>query len=233
MGGDLNTMLIPVTRILLVLGACLFAATAAHAQAAWVSDQVEVTLRTGPSTANAITRMLPSGTQLEIVEQDADTGYARVRTTAGTEGWVLTRYLMNEPPARQQLERLTRQLNAANTEGSTLSTQLGGIKAQYDQATATIASLERDKQALQAELTEIRETASNTLTIDRQNKDLRQQLADAEIKVSILEQENDALSGQTTRNWFLAGALVLFIGVIMGLWLPRIRWQKRSRYERF
>jgi len=220
-------------RILFILAACLITTTAVQAQAVWVSDQMEVTLRTGPSTANAITRMLPSGTQLEIVERDADTGYARVRTTAGTEGWVLLRYLMNEPPARQQLERLTRQLNTASTEGSTLSTQLNAIKVQYDQATATIASLERDKQSLQTELAEIRETAANTLTIDRQNRDLRQQLADAEIKVSILEQENDALSGQTTRNWFLAGALVLFVGVIMGLWLPRIRWQKRSRYERF
>jgi SH3 domain protein len=222
-----------VTRIVILLGACFVVATAAQAQSVWVSDEMEITLRTGPSTANAITRMLPSGTPLEILERDSDTGYARVRTNAGTEGWVLIRYLMNEPPARQQLERLTTQLNAANTEGGTLSSQLAAIKSQYDEASATIASLERDKQALQTELDEIKTTASNTLTIDRQNRDLRQQLADAEIKVSILEQENDALSGQTTRNWFLAGALVLFIGVVMGLWLPRIRWQKRSRYERF
>jgi SH3 domain protein len=222
-----------VTRIVILLGACFVVVTAAQAQSVWVSDEMEITLRTGPSTANAITRMLPSGTPLEILERDSDTGYARVRTNAGTEGWVLIRYLMNEPPARQQLERLTTQLNAANTEGGTLSSQLAAIKSQYDEASATIASLERDKQALQTELDEIKTTASNTLTIDRQNRDLRQQLADAEIKVSILEQENDALSGQTTRNWFLAGALVLFIGVVMGLWLPRIRWQKRSRYERF
>lgn len=226
-------MLKPVLRILFVVGVCAFAATAAQAQSVWVSDQMEVTLRTGPSTANAITRMLPSGTQLEVLERDEDEGYARVRTNAGTEGWVLLRYLMSEPPARQQLERLTSQLNTATSQGSTLSSQLAAIKSQHDQATATIATLERDKQALQTQLDEITETASNTLTIDRQNRDLRQQLADAEIKVSILEQENETLSAQTTRNWFLAGALVLIIGVVMGLWLPRIRWQKRSRYERF
>jgi SH3 domain protein len=226
-------MIKPVARILILLGSCFIAAAAARAEPAWVSDEIEVTLRTGPSTSNAITRMLRSGTPIEIVERDEDTGYARVRTSAGAEGWVLARYLMNEPPARQQLERLTSQLNTATTEGGTLSSQLTAIKTQYDEASTTIGALERDKQALQTELEEIKNTAANTLTIDRQNRDLRQQLADAEIKVSILEQENDALSGQTTRNWFLAGALVLFIGVIMGLWLPRIRWQKRSRYERF
>jgi SH3 domain protein len=177
--------------------------------------------------------MLRSGTQIEVVRRDEDTGYSLVRTSGGGEGWVLTRYLMNEPPARQQLERLTGQLTTATTEGSSLTSQLAAIKGQYDQATGSIASLEREKQALQTELSQIKETAANTIAIDAQNKDLRQQLTDAEIKVSILEQENEALSGQTTRNWFLAGALVLFVGVIMGLWLPRIRWQKRSRYERF
>jgi SH3 domain protein len=225
-------MIRPVIRLFL-LSVCLFAAAATRAEPGWVSDQIEVTLRTGPSTSNAITRMLPSGTQIEIVERDDDTGYARVRTSSGTEGWVLTRYLMSEPPARQQLERLTSQLNTATTEGSSLGSQLTAIKSQYDQASATIASLERDKANLERELNEIKQTASNTIEIDRQNRDLRQQLADAEIKVSILQQENESLSGQTTRNWFLAGALVLFVGVVMGLWLPRIRWQKRSRYERF
>jgi SH3 domain protein len=222
-----------VARTIILTGSCLLAAIAVRAEPAWVSDQFEVLLRTGPTTENAITRMLTSGTQIEVLELDAETGYARVRTAGGTEGWVLTRYLMNEPPAREQLERLTSQLTNANTRGSSLTSQLDAIKGQYDESTTLIAALERDKQALQAELDEIRVTASDTLTIDRQNKDLRQQLTDAEIKVSILEQENEALSSQTTRNWFLAGALVLGAGIILGLWLPRVRWQKKSRYERF
>lgn len=226
-------MIKAVAPIIVLLGSCLLASPPVSAEPGWVSDQLEVTLRTGPSTSNAITRMLRSGTQIEVVRRDEDTGYSLVRTSGGGEGWVLTRYLMNEPPARQQLERLTGQLTTATTEGSSLTSQLAAIKGEYDQATASIASLEREKQALQTELSQIKETAANTIAIDAQNKDLRQQLTDAEIKVSILEQENEALSGQTTRNWFLAGALVLFVGVIMGLWLPRIRWQKRSRYERF
>ena len=91
----------------------------AGAQEAWVSDQFEVMLRTGPSTSNAIERVLGSGTALEVLETDSEAGYARVRTTAGTEGWVLSRYLMNEPSAREQLERLTGQLtNATNTSSS-------------------------------------------------------------------------------------------------------------------
>ena len=216
-----------------VLVFCFAAVLPAAAQSAWVSDQFEVLLRTGPSTENAIRLTMASGTELEVLERDSESGYTRVRTRAGTEGWVLTRYLMSEPPARQQLERLTSQLTNANARGSSLGSQLDTIRSQYEDATQTIDSLERNNAALQAELEEIKSTAANAISIDRQNKDLRQQLTDAEIKVSILQQENEELSSQKTRNWFLAGALVLLVGIILGIWLPRIRWQRRSRYERF
>ncbi|MGH8193348.1 MAG: TIGR04211 family SH3 domain-containing protein [Woeseiaceae bacterium] len=221
------------TKTVLSLGSFLLFAFAVRAEPVWVSDQFEVMLRTGPSTDNAIQRVIRSGTQLELLERDSAGEYSRVRTTGGTEGWVLNRYLMDEPSAREQLERLTSELTNATSQGSSMSSQLNSVKSEYAAATTQIASLERDKQALQAELDDIQEKAANVLAIDRQNKELRQQLTDAEIKVSILEQENSELASQTTRNWFLAGGLVLLIGVVLGLWLPRIRWQKRSGYERF
>jgi len=205
----------------------------ASAQQAWVSDQFEVMLRTGPSTSNAIERMLRSGTALEILERDDETGYTRVRTQAGTEGWVLTRYLMNEPSAREQLARLTQRLASAASEGSSLTAQLNAIKGEQDAAQRQIAALERDKAGLENELAEIKRTAANVLSINNQNKDLRDQLAAAEIRAATLEQQNRELSGQTTRYWFMTGALVLVVGMILGLWLPRIRWQRRSRYDRF
>jgi SH3 domain protein len=75
---------------------------AAIAESAWVSDRFEITLRSGPSTSNAIQLMIGSGAELEVLESDAESGYSRVRTGGGTEGWVLTRYLMSEPAARDQ-----------------------------------------------------------------------------------------------------------------------------------
>ncbi len=58
-------------------------------------------------------------------------------------------------------------------------------------------------------------------------------LATAEIRADTLEQENRQLASLTARYWFMSGALVLVIGIILGIWLPRIRWQRGSRYDRF
>jgi SH3 domain protein len=190
-------------------------------------------LRTGPSTSNAIERVLSSGTPLEVLENDAETGYSRVRTAAGTEGWVLTRYLMNEPSAREQLASLTSRLTNATAEGSSLESQLAALNSEYDAAGRRIAELERENSALESELAEIKRTAANVLSINDQNKQLRDQLASSEIEVATLEQQNRELTSQTTRYWFMTGALVLLVGMILGIWLPRIRWQRRSRYDRF
>ena len=220
-----------IFRLVLLCG--VFAVPTAFAESAWVSDEFEVTLRSGPSTGNAIQLMVGSGTRLEVLERDADTGYSRVRTQGGTEGWVLTRYLMREPSAREQLQTLTSQLTNANSRGSSLDSQLEAIRGEYDTANSRIRQLEREKAAVEKELAEIKRTAANVLAIDEQNKSLMDQLATAQIRGDTLQQENRALTGQTTRYWFMTGALVLLVGVVLGIWLPRVRWQRRSRYDRF
>jgi len=226
-----------IKKTILRSAAALFAgmslSLSVAAESVWVSDQFEVMLRTGPSTSNAIQLMVNSGTELEILGEDAEAGYTQVRTGGGTEGWVLSRYLMSEPSAREQLGTLTGQLTSAAAEGSSMTSQLNAIRGEYDDATRQIRQLEQDKAGLQSELEEIEQKAGNTLAIDKQNQNLRQQLTDTEIRVSILEQENETLSGQTTRNWFITGALVLFVGVLLGLILPRMKFQRRSRYDSF
>ncbi len=205
----------------------------AFSQSAWVSDEFEVTLRTGPSTSNAIQLMVSSGTELQMLEEDAESGYTKVRTGGGTEGWVLTRYLMGEPSAREQLDSLTQQLTNAAADGASTESQLAAIRGEYDSANRRIRELEQNNAGLQSDLGEITEKSANTLAIDRQNQNLQQQLTDAEIKVSILEQENEQLVSQTNRNWFIAGALVLIGGILVGLILPRMKFQRRSGYDRF
>ena len=205
----------------------------AFAQSAWVTDQFEITLRTGPSTSNAIQMMLASGTELSIIERDADSGWTRVRTPGGTEGWVLSRYLMRERSAREQLEALQAELSSANSRGSTLNTQLEDVQGQYSEASSRIETLEAEKSALEQELADIKRTAANVISINSENTRLRDDLAAAEIRIGSLEQENRELEGQAARFWFVTGAAVLVLGIILGIWLPRIRWQRRSRYDRF
>ena len=78
--------------------------------------EVEVTLRRGQGTNYGIVRMIRSGTPVDVLESDAASGYTNIRMPGGTEGWILTRYLMTEPATRvelvasqQRVDRLTRE----------------------------------------------------------------------------------------------------------------------------
>ena len=203
------------------------------AEVVWVSDQFEIMLRTGPSTSNAIKLMLSSGRQLEVLERDAKLGFTKIRTAGGTEGWVLSRYLVSEPSAREQLAILNNQLTSANADATSIGLQLNVIKGKYDDTRQQIRALENDNTRLESELTEIKRTAANVLSIDSWNKELQQKLTDAEIKVSIIEQENLKFSNQKFQYWFLSGAMVLLVGIFLGLWLRKSRWQRRSSYDSF
>jgi SH3 domain protein len=204
---------------------------AAVAETRYVSDQFEITLRTGPSTANQIVRMLPSGAQLETLEEDADSGYTRVRTLGGTEGWVLTRYLMAEPAARDQLADMRQRLETIRNQSGDLGAQLDDLTRAKQEAEARIRTLEAENKQLEAELAEIRRTAANVLAINAENNALREQLSTAEVQIAALQQENGQLASRRNRDWFIAGAAVLLAGVLVGIIVPRIRWRKRSRWS--
>ena len=209
----------------------IFISSLAQAETRYVTDEFEITLRSGPSSTHTIQRMLKSGASLTVLERDEETGYSHVKTSGGTDGWVLNRYLMREPAARVQLERLSSQL-AKVTEGS-LRVRANAIKKTHDDATKRITALERDNKNLQDELTNIKSIAANVLAIDQQNDELSQDLSHKDAQINSLLKENQILSSDTQRDWFIAGALVLFAGLFLGLFIPKIQWRKRSRYDSF
>lgn len=226
---NLNTLLNKMPFLAALLLALL--AQSVAAQTRYVSDEFEITLRTGPSTANQIIRMLESGTQLEMLEQDPDSGYTRVRTLGGTEGWVISRYLMPEPAARDQLADMRQRLETIRNQSGDLGAQLDDLTRAKQEAEARIRTLEAENKQLEAELAEIRRTASNVLGINAENNALREQLSTAEVQIAALQQENGELASRRNRDWFIAGAAVLLAGVLVGIIVPRIRWRKRSRWS--
>ena len=228
-------MIIRFTMPILRCFICLifFLPMLVQAETRYVTDTFEITLRSGPSGSHTIQRMIKSGATLEVLERDPDNGYSKVRTTGGTEGWVLSRYLMGEPAARVQLESLSSELANTTTKGNNIRSQVDIIKHQLDSAAERVAILENENKKLGNELTEIKQVAANTLAIDSQNKELRQRVTNAESQKNTLLQENYALSTRKERDWFVAGALVLFGGMIVGIILTRIQWRKRSRYDGF
>ena len=195
----------------------------------WISDQFEVTLRTGKSTQQSIIRLLPSGTKVTVLERDDESGYTRVRTSDGTEGWLLTRYLISSQTARLQLPELQTRLRNSEETKRQLLAQVRELEREQRDLQTQLSRTETSSRGLQQQLDEIRKLSSDTIQLVDQNKQLKQKLIDVERRIDELESENRELSDSSSRDWFIVGAAVVIFGLILGLIIPRIRWQRKSR----
>lgn len=76
----------------------------------YISDETVITLRESKSLDAPVAGLLQAGTRVELLEKDTASGFARVRTQPGREGWVLARYLVSEPGARERLAKVETEL---------------------------------------------------------------------------------------------------------------------------
>lgn len=209
---------------------CLFSVMSAHVYAQtvrYVTDSLRLEARGGPSTNHRISRMLDSGTRVTVLEEDAETGYSRIALDDGTETWILTRFLMDEPAARDQLaaavENFNREREIARDLASQLET-LGQTAGEIEQSRSELAT---DKKMLQTELAQIKQAAADTLVIQERNESLNKQLQSLTADLDAANDRNRSLKERSERDWFIAGAGVLLGGFILGLVIPKIRWKRR------
>jgi SH3 domain protein len=201
-------------------------------QTRYVSDQLEVTLRTGPSTRNTIVRILTSGAQVEVLESDAASGYSRVQV-GQAEGWVLTRFLDDQPVARDRLQVAQRQLTAAREELAALKEQLASTQGTLSETQAKLDDAQGANTDMSAELTDIRSASANAIQLRDQNKSLRQRVIDMEREMNRVAMENRELASRANREWFVIGAAVLIVGILLGIIVPRLKPRRRSSWGDF
>ena len=220
-------------KLLLLLVLSVFATTGLAQQVRYVEDFVKVPLRTGKSLQNKILRMLPSGTRLVLLEESAEDGYSRVRTEQGVEGWILSRYLMNEPSARDRLAKAKDELTAGKEASDRLKREIGTLRAHEAEIERSNRELQENNSRLSDELASIRRTASRALAIEEENARFREEIAQRKEELDTLLRQNAVLKDKSRRDWFVAGAGVALGGLLLGLIIPRIPWRRRKRWDQF
>ena len=217
--------------ISLVLALTLGLVTTAFAETRYVSDRLDIPMRTGKGTKFRILRMLTSGTALEVLETDKANGYTRVRAPGGVEGWVLSRLLMKDQAARDKLADAEKKLARLELENRRLNASFSELQSEKGSTEQERNRLNKDNRKLSQELEEIRRTASSALAIDAENNDLKSRIVAYERQLQALQQENEGLKDRTARDWFMVGAGVVILGMVIGLIIPRIRWRKKSSWD--
>jgi SH3 domain protein len=198
----------------------------AHAQVTrYVTDSLKLESRSGPGVENRIVKMLSSGTPVTVIEQRD--GWSRIETQGESDAWILSRYLMDEPSARDQVAE-------AQVMRDSVENRLKSLREALATATNTAESLEVERsqlaeraQVLATELEQLKYTASAAVELQNENERLLRRAADSERGLQDLRQDYILLKQSRERDWFIAGAGVLFGGMVLGLIIPKLRFRRR------
>lgn len=204
-----------------VLTTCLWLPSPTWAATAYIIDEIRVSLRDSPCESCAVVeRGMPSGTRLEVVE--SRDGWSRVRTAAGKEGWVLSRYLTNTPIARDQLDTLRLELEQLREENQSLRERLaepaGHEGAPESSTNPPRPGLYHMPPADSAEL-----HAQNEELLKR-NRILQ---SEAEVLLARLEQAEN----NERQLWFFYGGVLVVLGTILSALVPRLKPLRRGYSE--
>ena len=210
-----------------LLAGVILSAGSVHAETIYVSDRLEASLRRGAGLEFKVIKMVRSGDALEVLEADRAKGYTKVRASNGTEGWILTRYLMDETAARDRLSETTEENTQLRATIGELEAQIATLQETSSQQAASIDRLQSDKSTLDEELTGIREATADVMAIKRENQTLVSQVDSLNQEKEELAKENRIYQDNTRQDWFIRGAAVVIAGILIGLILPTLRRRKR------
>jgi SH3 domain protein len=205
-------------RLLLLCG--LLAAFGVDAATVYVSDQLTVPLRRGPSNEYKIINAgLPSGTQLEVLQTNEEAGFTQVRTPNGTEGWMPSQYLVSEPAARDRLAAATKRVDALETELKTLRSTMQEQRSARNEAEGRSTDLSKQTEKLQNELNELRRVSANAISNFEENKQLKTENQSLQSQVTQLSSRVRELERNTMLRWLLTGGGLVLAGFVLGAWI--------------
>jgi SH3 domain protein len=202
---------------------------ATRATTMFVSDELTIMLRSGPGNKYKILRALTSGTKLKVFE--SDNKFVHVHTLTGLDGWVLSQHLTNKPIAKQQLSEANEKISRLESTNSQLQEQLDQLKENYRKVKDENQDLDKAKSELDEELTHVRQIAAQPLRLSKEKKQLTLQTETLQTQVDNLKTELVSLRDNTQKQWFLTGAAVILLGILIGLMLPKLRRQRRSDWR--
>ncbi len=191
----------------------------------YITDELDLPIRSDKNFGNNIIRLLPSGTELSLLQSTED-GWAQIQFD-DTIGWIKTFYLSSNPSAREELKKLTREYNS----NTLLISKLSDEKEKLEKKLVTLKNDNTDlivqSSKSKAEKEHIEQIYQDALKLEHKNEKLIQENLQLKTELQLAENNTQIQKDTSSRNWFIVGAIVLFFGMVIGLIIPNLLKRRR------
>lgn len=216
------------SRILLalIIGFLFYCPASLWAKSMYITDRIEVGLRSGTGIEQRIITMLKTGDRVEVLEGDKN--WSKVKLPDGTMGWLATRFLVDQvkpapsfdPKFQEELQRLKEANQNLGRERDLLIQEKNKLLHETEEERKLTQTLRQEKNKPPShELTELK----------TKNDQLNKEINLYKKQVAEFAEKGKGPRNEEQIKWFLAGSAVLFIGLLLGWFISRNR-RKTHRY---
>lgn len=199
--------------LVLALVSLMWAASASAQEMLYVTDELRITVRSGPSMQNKVIAMISTGQKVTLLGSE-NSGWVLVRLENGKEGWALSRFLTKERPAKLRLAEL-------DPKNKDMSRRLEELYRENQRLNDSLAEAQTAASDLQTRYSKLKDESADFLRLKQEHLKLKKEFNEQANKLKELSVEKQSLEFSNDLKWFLAGAGVLVVGWFMGLALHR------------
>jgi SH3 domain protein len=212
----------------IVLIGLLILPAASVAETVYVSEDFEITMRTGPGTDRKIISLVQSGKALEIVEKGEE--WSMVRASNGKEGWVLNRYLTASQPCAMVLDRVRQDYDVLAAKYEDLKENFDALNSQKKATDAELSQNQKDRDELNAAYETLKKDSSEFLKLKQRYKQVTAELETQKTLSAKLDEENMQMKRSRIIQWVLTGGGIMLVGFFIGLFSSSRRKSRSSLY---
>lgn len=199
------------------------------AETVYIRDAIYVPLRGGQSNQHRILHQgIRSGTILDRVEKNDETGFSRVITPEGLDGWIQNQYLVTEPIARDRLQALKIRFGTLQADYEVLLENMDTKTNAASTAAQALDQLDVERQELAAELDRITTLAADVIQINQLNESLQIEVDELNQQIDDLAVMNAGLQDTANQSWYMIGAGTILFGILLGFWVSRQLYTRRD-----
>jgi SH3 domain protein len=196
-------------------------ATTVGAETAYVTDSIRLSLRSGPANDQKFLGVVESGQTVDIIKAGEE--WTQVRTANGIEGYILSRYLTNQAPAKFRVDQLQEKNKHLSGQVAALMEENQRLKAESEKLAGTITTGRQQIDSLRSEFEAFKKEAAHVTELKEKCDALGSELAQKQDEIMRLKNQANEILNPTNIYWFLAGAGVLLVGFLTGFSIKRKR----------
>ena len=210
----------------LILSTTVVMMSAASGELRFVRPSIKVPVRRGQGTEYKILRLVKSGDQVELLEEND--AWARVRLKNGTEGWMPGRFLAREAPPFKRVEILRAENKNLTQHNNELDRKFTELRDLQDRTGRELSTCIAQRDTIQTEYQTLKTDTADVVALQDEMAATQKEIQRVRTAFADVEQQNKDLKRKTTISWFLAGGGMILIGWIIGLITCRSKKRRPS-----